>query len=99
MGMKILLADDDALRKIIQFKLKQRGYEVPVVADGEEALSALRENRFELLLSDMKMPKLNGLELLKEAKKVQPEQDQSRRVPEHSAPHSYLSNEEIWDIS
>lgn len=74
MGMNILLADDDeALRKIIQFKLKQRGYDVTATADGEEALSALRENRFDLLLSDMKMPKLNGLGLLKQAKKVQPD--------------------------
>lgn len=74
MGLKILLADDDvALRRIIQFKLKQRGYEVTATADGEEALSALRKSGFDLLLSDMKMPKLNGLELLKEAKKVQPD--------------------------
>lgn len=74
MGLRILLADDDAaLRRIIQFKLKQRGYEVIATADGEEALSVLCKGRFDLLLSDMKMPKLNGLELLKEAKKVQPD--------------------------
>lgn len=74
MGMKILLADDDApLRKVIQFKLKQRGYEVTATADGEEALSVLRHGRYEVLLSDMKMPKLNGLDLLKQAKKVQPD--------------------------
>jgi len=74
MAMKILLADDDAaLRKVVQFKLKQRGYEVTATADGEEALSALRESRYELLLSDMRMPKLNGLDLLKQAKKVQPD--------------------------
>jgi len=74
MGMKILLADDDAaLRKVIQFKLKQRGYEVTATADGEEALSVLRHGRYELLLSDMKMPKLNGLDLLKQARKVQPD--------------------------
>jgi len=74
MSMKILLADDDAaLRKVVQFKLKQRGYEVTATADGEEALSALRESRYELLLSDMRMPKLNGLDLLKQAKKVQPD--------------------------
>ena len=72
--MKILLADDDAaLRKVVQFKLKQRGYEVTATADGEEALSALRESRYELLLSDMRMHKLNGLDLLKQAKKVQPD--------------------------
>ncbi len=72
--MKILLADDDAaLRKVIQFKLKQRGYDVTATANGEEALSVLRHGRYDLLLSDMKMPKLNGLELLKQARKVQPD--------------------------
>jgi len=72
--MKILLADDDAaLRKVIQFKLRQRGYDVTATADGEEALSVLRHGRYDLLLSDMKMPKLNGLDLLKQARKVQPD--------------------------
>ncbi len=72
--MRILLADDDAaLRKVIQFKLKQRGYDVTAAADGEEALSVLRHGRYDLLLSDMKMPKLNGLDLLKQARKVQPD--------------------------
>ncbi len=74
MGMRILLADDDAaLRKVIQFKLKQRGYEVTATADGEEALSVLRHGRFDLILTDMRMPKLSGLELLKQARKIQPD--------------------------
>ncbi|MEW5796038.1 MAG: sigma-54 dependent transcriptional regulator [Candidatus Zixiibacteriota bacterium] len=72
--MKVLLADDDAaLRKVIQFKLKQRGYQVTAAADGEEALIALRESSYDLLLSDMKMPRLTGLDLLKQARKIQPD--------------------------
>ena len=72
--MRILLADDDAaLRKVVQFKLKQRGYQVTATADGDEALAALREGRYELLLSDMRMPRLSGLELLKQARKIQPD--------------------------
>jgi DNA-binding NtrC family response regulator len=72
--MRILLADDDAaLRKVVQFKLKQRGYQVTATADGDEALAALREGRYELLLSDMRMPRLSGLELLQQAKKIQPD--------------------------
>ncbi len=71
--MNILLVDDDAaLRRIIEFKLKQRGYHVTAVGDGEQALAKLREARFDLVLSDMKMPGLSGLDLLSRAKRIQP---------------------------
>ncbi len=74
MATRILLADDDAaLLRVIQFKLKQRGYDVTAVSDGEQALQALKESRYDLLLSDMRMPKLDGLELLEEARQVQPD--------------------------
>ncbi|MBK7141286.1 MAG: sigma-54-dependent Fis family transcriptional regulator [bacterium] len=74
MAVKILLVDDDAaLRRILQFKLTQHGFEVTPAANGEEALSLLRSNRFELILSDMKMPKVTGIELLEQSKKLQPE--------------------------
>ncbi len=74
MAIRILLADDDAaLRRVIQFKLKQKGYEVTVVEDGEAAMASLKNSRYDLLLSDMKMPKLNGIELLDQAKLVQPD--------------------------
>lgn len=72
--MRILLADDDAaLRRVLQFKLERRGFEVTAVEDGEQALNALRTRQFELLLTDMKMPKLSGLQLLERSKKLQPD--------------------------
>ncbi len=74
MTTRILLADDDAaLLRVIQFKLKQRGYDVTAVSDGEQALQALKESRYDLLLSDMRMPRLDGLELLEETRRVQPD--------------------------
>ncbi len=74
MAVEILLADDDAaLRRVIQFKLKRKGYQVHAVEDGESALAALREKRFDLLLSDMRMPGMDGIELLERAKQVQPD--------------------------
>jgi len=74
MPIRILLADDDAaLRRVLQFKLSRHGYEITAVEDGEQALSALRTQEFELLLTDTKMPKLTGLELLKQSKKLRPE--------------------------
>ncbi|MGD8923233.1 MAG: sigma-54 dependent transcriptional regulator [Candidatus Zixiibacteriota bacterium] len=74
MSIKILLADDDpALRRVIQFKLKQKGYDVDVAEDGQQALDRLKATHYDLLLSDMKMPKLSGIELLEMSKNVQPE--------------------------
>jgi DNA-binding NtrC family response regulator len=72
--MNILLADDDtALRRVIQFKLKKKGYNVVAVGDGEQALTELLDGTFDLVLSDMKMPKLNGLELMRQIKGTQPD--------------------------
>lgn len=76
MSIRILLADDDAaLRRVIQFKLKQKGYAVTVAEDGAAALEAIKRERYDLLLSDMKMPGLNGIELLEQAKASQPDLD------------------------
>lgn len=74
MNAKILLADDDAaLRRVIQFKLKQRGYDVTAVENGEQALNKLSEIHFDLLLTDMKMPGMSGIELLSAVRKKIPE--------------------------
>jgi len=74
MAVKVLFADDDdALRRVIQFKLRRKGFDVTAAADGQAALDELSESRYDVLLSDMKMPKLNGIELLERAKKVQPD--------------------------
>jgi len=72
--MRILLADDDnSFRRVLQFKLKKHGYEVTAVEDGNRALEKLREDRWDLLLSDIKMPDIDGIELLEHAGKLQPD--------------------------
>ncbi|MDF1545514.1 MAG: sigma-54 dependent transcriptional regulator [bacterium] len=72
--MRILLADDDrSLRRVLQFKLEQNGHEVSAVADGAAALVKMESTKFDLLLSDIRMPKMGGIELLERAKSMQPE--------------------------
>lgn len=72
--MKILLADDDSsLRKVLLFKLKQKGFEVVAVEDGKQALNELKAKTFDLLLSDIRMPKIDGIKLLEQSKLIQPE--------------------------
>ena len=67
--MRILLADDDpSLRRVVQFKLQKNGYEVVAVADGRQALEHLEREPYDLLLSDIKMPGVDGIELLEKAR-------------------------------
>jgi CheY-like chemotaxis protein/anti-sigma regulatory factor (Ser/Thr protein kinase) len=62
---KILVVDDDrATRHILQKVLTAGGYQTTVAKDGIEALAALGKRRFDLLLLDVWMPRMNGLELL-----------------------------------
>jgi chemosensory pili system protein ChpA (sensor histidine kinase/response regulator) len=61
----VLLADDSiSVRKVLGRQLGAAGFEVVVVADGEQALAALRERPFAALITDIEMPRLNGFELL-----------------------------------
>jgi len=62
-GMLILVADDDVdLCANIQQVLTDRGYRVSVVHDSSMAIERAQKNRFDVMLLDMKMPALNGLE-------------------------------------
>lgn len=62
--VRILVAEDDeAVRTFVTRALEQRGFEVTAVADGLQALEALRENAFDLLVTDIVMPGLDGIGL------------------------------------
>ncbi len=61
--MKILVVDDEKLLvKGIKFNLETEGYQVEVGYDGEEAVSLAKNGNFDLIILDLMMPKLNGLE-------------------------------------
>ncbi len=67
--MKILLLEDDPiLSEIIEEFLVEHGLHVKLFYDGKEALDAIFEYKFDLLLLDINVPSLNGFELLKEIK-------------------------------
>lgn len=67
---KLLIAEDEApLRELLVRGLTASGHEVTAVADGIEALHALEDDAFDLLISDIMMPELDGVSLaLKVAK-------------------------------
>src|SRR6476620_35114 len=63
---RILLIDDDAaVRESMSRTLKSAGYTVEPAASGEEGLAAARQGSFDVILSDMRMPGMSGLELRK----------------------------------
>ncbi|PYM06825.1 MAG: DNA-binding response regulator, partial [Candidatus Rokuibacteriota bacterium] len=72
----LLVADDDpAVRESLQRALTREGYAVVLAPDGQAALERLEAGGIDLVLSDLKMPGLSGLELLPRAKVVAPEVD------------------------
>jgi two-component system NtrC family response regulator len=69
-GEKILLVDDDAsLRKVLEFNLEQEGYGVVSATNGNEALKLYDAENPDLVITDIKMPGLDGIDLLKEIKR------------------------------
>ncbi len=70
---KILVADDElSMRQFLEILLKKEGHEVFCAADGQEALSQFQGEPFDLVISDIKMPKADGLEVLHKVKEQRP---------------------------
>ncbi|MDT3699730.1 MAG: response regulator transcription factor [Thermincola sp.] len=66
----ILIADDEAkMRDLVKMYLVREGYKVSEAADGEQALSQLSKNTFDLVILDIMMPKIDGLTVCKEIRK------------------------------
>ncbi len=71
---KILFVDDDsAIRSIVGKYLSKEGYKVSLAESGVEALKLLKDNNFDIVFTDFKMPGINGIELLARIKEYRPE--------------------------
>jgi nitrogen regulation protein NR(I) len=71
---QVLIVDDEPnLRKILAAQLSRDGYEVMLAEDGEQGLSMLREHHIDLVVTDLKMPKVDGMTLLREALRESPD--------------------------
>jgi DNA-binding NtrC family response regulator len=70
----ILIIDDEkSIRKTLTEILSYEGYKIDEAADGEEGLKRFREKNYDLVLCDIKMPKLDGIEFLEKAKEINDE--------------------------
>ena len=74
MAVRVLVVDDDqTIRAVVSEYLRRRGYEVAEATDGVEALDAIRQAPPDVVVTDLGMPRLDGLGLLREIKKSSPD--------------------------
>ncbi len=70
----ILVADDeDGVRESLAEVLREEGFSVRAVATGDEAIRAIEEQEFDIILSDLRMPGADGLDVLRRAREVAPQ--------------------------
>src|SRR5271155_3799655 len=71
---QVLIVDDEPnLRKILSAQLSRDGYDVLTAEDGEQGLALLKDHHIDLVITDLKMPKVDGMTLLKRALLEEPE--------------------------
>ena len=70
---KILIVDDEeSLRRIIEYNLSEEGYEVIACDNGQNALEIFKREEIDLVISDLQMPKMDGIELIKQIRALSP---------------------------
>jgi len=71
---KILVVDDDqGIREFLEIMLKGEGYRVTTASDAGKALNRCKKETFDLIITDLKMPKMDGIGFLREIKAISPE--------------------------
>ena len=72
-GPQVLVVDDDpSMQRMLKTRLEREGYGVVSAADGEEGLDLIQKQFFNLVITDMKMPKLTGDALARSVSKFNP---------------------------
>ncbi len=73
LGIILVVDDEETMRRSLADILRLEGYQVQTASSGEAALEALRKNAFDVILLDLKMPGMDGLEVLRTASRIAPE--------------------------
>ncbi len=81
MAERILVVEDDQfLRDLYNELLREEGYEVDLASDGEEGLAKMQKGGYDLVLLDIMLPKIDGLEILRRVNKQKPEKPNGSTV-------------------
>ena len=77
MSKILVIEDDNKIRSILKEILEEKNHEVDDAADGVEGFKKLEQGAYDLCLCDIKMPKMDGMEVLEKAKEARSEQTSS----------------------
>jgi DNA-binding response OmpR family regulator len=69
----LIIEDDEMILRTLEFRLKKDGYRIEVARDGKDALGKLKNNTYNLVITDLMLPFVTGMEVLSFVKKNQPE--------------------------
>lgn len=69
----LVIDDDDSLRRVVEFQLTEEGYRVLTASSGAGGLTACRDTTVDVVVSDVRMPEMDGLELLLRLRTMQPD--------------------------
>ena len=72
MQMILIVEDKESMAQMLRETLEGEGYSIVIARDGQEGTRQIRENRFDLVLTDLKLPKKDGIEVLKASKTENP---------------------------
>src|SRR5215210_6380322 len=71
---RVLVVDDErSMRELLSIVLKRDGHNVVTAEDGRAAVEVLKRERIDILITDIRMPHMNGVDLLREAKRIAPD--------------------------
>ena len=71
---RVLVVDDErSMRELLSIVLRRDGYDVLIAEDGAAGLELLKRERVDILITDIRMPQMNGVDLLREAKRISPD--------------------------
>jgi two-component system response regulator PilR (NtrC family) len=71
---RVLVVDDErSMRELLSIVLRRDGYEVLLASDGKVAVETLKRERVDVLITDIRMPEMSGVEVLREAKRIDPD--------------------------
>src|SRR6478609_7767800 len=71
---RVLVVDDErSMRELLSIVLRRDGYDVLIAEDGAAGLEVLKRERVDILITDIRMPQMNGVDLLREAKRIAPD--------------------------
>lgn len=72
MSKLLLIDDEEGIRKLLSLSLKSDGYDVVTAESGQDGLDLFQEEAFSIVLTDIKMPGIDGIQVLREIKKINP---------------------------